>query len=99
MIDWFYLVATQAVRVTSPKISLFSASFRSGKMSFRRKVRCQTVRSTKCSFDKVSVGKMSLRQTSISNEAVLFIRDEDRDMVVEIVAYTTLKCLAYDGQQ
>ena len=36
---------------------------------------------------------------SISNEAVLFIRDEARDMVVEIVAYTTLKCLAYDGQQ
>ena len=36
---------------------------------------------------------------SISNEAALFSRNEAGDMVVEIVAYTTLKCLAYDGQQ
>ena len=32
---------------------------------------------------------------SISNEAVLFIRDEAKDMVVE----ETLKCLAYVGKQ
>ena len=40
-----------------------------------------------------------LCDTMISNEAVLFIRDEARDMVVEIVAYATLTCLAYVGQQ
>ena len=37
----------------------------------------------------------------ICNEAVLVLifRDETRNMMVEIVAYTALECLPYDGQQ
>ena len=119
MIDWFYLVASHRLSESHPlKFLYFRQVFVSAKCLFGEKSVCQTVRSTKCSFDKVSVGKMSLRQNvfrqnvfrqsvfrqnvrqpSISNEAVLFIRDEAGDMVAEIVTYTTLKCLAYDGQQ
>ena len=35
---------------------------------------------------------------TISNEAVLIFRDEARNMMVEIVAYTALGCFA-NGQQ
>ena len=34
---------------------------------------------------------------AISNEAVLIVRDEARNMMVEIVAYTALECFAYNG--
>ena len=36
---------------------------------------------------------------AISYEAVLIFRDEARNMMVEIVAYTALECFAYNGQQ
>ena len=71
--------------VRSTKCSFDKVSVR--KMSLRQNVFRQNV-------FRQSVFRQNVRQPSISNEAVLFIRDEAGDMVVEIVAYTTLMCLA-----
>ena len=76
--------------VRSTKCSFDKVSV--GKISLRQNVFRQNV-------FRQSVFRQNVRQPSISNEAVLFIRDEAGDMVVEIVAYTTLKYLAYVGQR
>ena len=63
MIGCFYLVANHSLPESQPlKILYFRQVVASAKCLFGEKSVRQTVRSTKCSFDKVSFGKMSARQ-------------------------------------